>query len=225
MRVPICFVRCPAAWGAIAFSAVAITTDQVSAGYIATALVGGQSSVIVPRGRGVDIDLVLTADQGTPAHDSVILSLLFSSPGLRYLGYEWAEPFPNQTDILAIFDDSVPRWQDLPAMLTPDLLRGPGFPADAVDVQLSNIAADGAFGLGRLVTLHLEVPGDYAGPDLIQVSAIPDTFALGFEQVPAVAGNSLVIIVPTPGVAFTFVFVGLSIPARRRLRRRLCAQV
>lgn len=170
------------------------------AGYIVTPLVGGQSAIVVGRGNSLSLDIVLTSDGVASQHDSVVLDLIFSAPGLLYTSYEWAAPFPNRGDDLALFDDSVPAWHNLPAILSADSLRGPSRPTDQVDLQLSSLATEGHFGTGRLVTLVLLVPTDYSGPDEIVIRAAPDTFALGFNEVPSMGGAPFIITIPNPGV-------------------------
>ena len=184
-----------------AFGVVAAATLPAQADFIVTPLVQGQSIWHTAIGATIRLDIVVGTDHPGSTLDSVLMGLLFSAPGLRYTSYEWAGSFPNRDDLLSIFDDSVPSWTNLPALLSADLLRGPGHPADAVDIQLSNIAADVPFSEGRLVTLILEVPREYTGPGMIEVSAFPDTFAMGFEEISTRAGTPLTIIIPGPGVA------------------------
>lgn len=144
---------------------------------------GGADAATVVLGQTVTLDVALAATSGA-THNSAILRLVSSAPGLVYESYNWHAPYRNGT----LDDDSKPLLRDLPATLSAATLQGPGYPADAVDVELSNVTGDdGSFGAGNLVSVALRVPADYRGPSVIEISAVPTAIANGFELIPATA--------------------------------------
>ena len=145
----------------------------------------GFSAATVAPGSTFDLDVSLISD-ALDRHNSAILRLSFSAPGLIYQAYKWAEPYQDSTSD----DDSKPLKSSLPVRLSSDTLSGSGYPTGVVDVELSNVIDQGPpFGTGRLLTLAFQVPADYSGAGNIIISAVPDTFADGFIPVPALAGS------------------------------------
>lgn len=188
------------------------------ADYIIDLKSNGSSIVTVQPGASFNLDVVLSGEPDT-VHNSAIFQLEFSTPGLLYESYSWASPYVTGN----IFDDSKPFTDDLPAVLTDDLLKGPGYPADVVNIELSNVVPvpGETFGSGVLVTLLLTVPEGWDGASLIEIIAVPDTFADGFDEVNVIAGTSMMIVIPAPPVSILMggMLCMLGCGAARRRRR------
>ena len=174
----------------------------VSAGYMLSPLVGGTASEIsVLPGQAFGLDFMLTSDAGD-VHRSAVFQAEFSAGGLVLESYSWASPYDNGT----IDDFSTPHFSALPATIDGDSFVSGANPPGTVDIDLQNVLAAGSpsFGSGRLITLQLRVPADWAGPSDVTIRAIPDEFfnfgAGGGSQVPAGPGGLFTVnIIPTPG--------------------------
>lgn len=189
---------------------MAMASVRAEGAYIVSPMVAGQSGAIVAPGATFELDVVLASPTGA-VHNSAIFALEFSTPGLEYLGYTWAAPYAAGT----VFDDSLPRLDDLPTTLSPGTLTGPGYPDGVVDVELSNVAESGGFGVGVLATLTLRVPDAFPAQTVL-ITVRPDTFAMGFDEVPAAAGPAFeLVVVPSPGAWLAAVF-GAAAAVRRR---------
>lgn len=189
---------------------------NATADYVLTPRSGGSGSAIVGRGRTLNLNLGLTSDS-SDTHTSAIFRVVFSSPGLTYQSYLWQAPYSNTSGD----DDSTPRAEQLPVTLTADTLSGPSFPPGVVDVELSNVVESGTFGQGSLVTLTLGVPAGYTGPDSITISAAPDTFANGFDEIVTTAGPPFTLtIVPEPSAAVLGCAALLALSGRSLHRRQ-----
>jgi hypothetical protein len=178
---------------------VLVASAPAGADYILTPLCGGSSSATVWPGEAFDLEIAPDSNQAD-VHVSAIFTVVFSSPGLPYLSCDWAEPY---TENGLGLDDSDPPLASLPVLLVADTLAGAGYEGGLVDIALSNVPDGGGatetFGTGRLVTLALAVPGDYAGPDPVTITVEPDTFGQGFVWV----GDRLEhVTVPTGGGSF-----------------------
>ncbi|MBC7771464.1 MAG: hypothetical protein H7210_03100 [Pyrinomonadaceae bacterium] len=172
------------------------------------------TSITRTPGQSFDLDITLTSD-AADQHNSAIFRVVFSSPGLVYQDYEWSTPYVTG----GIFDDCLPPIADLPVIISPQLVQGPGFPAGVSDIELSNVVGSGTFGVGLLARLTFLVPSDYAGADQMTISVAPDTFARGFDEIPTLAGTSVLVTIPAP-VTSTMLILGLGVGVPRR---RQCA--
>lgn len=146
----------------------------------------GAASRTVQVGEAFNLDVVLFSDV-SDVHNSAILRLVFSAPGLFYDSYLWSPPYGNGTSE----DDSKPLARQLPLLLNTNTLTGAGYPNGAVDLELSNVTStQPGFGSGTLVRLTLSVPLDYAGPTNVTVTIRPESFANGFNNIPTVPSSS-----------------------------------
>lgn len=195
-------------------TAVAAMGSQAHASYIVTPRVNGSNAAIVAPGQSFNVDIVLNSN-ANDVHNSAIVRVVFSAPGLMYESYAWSAPYQTGS----IFDDSHPGLGALPALLTARLLSGPGYPSGVVDIELSNVVPSGVFGAGMLASLSLSVPLNYAGPSQISISAAPDTIANGFNVIAAQGGEALVVqVVPAPSV-LSIALASLCLHSRRRAQR------
>ena len=168
--------------------------------YVMSLSSGGTNAVTVARGGAVNLDVVLTST-AADGHNSAIFRLIATAPGLSYESYSWQAPYLNGT----LDDDSKPLMKDLPTVLTASTLQGLGYPADIVDVELSNVTGDGSdFTNGTLVSLVLRVPADYQGPESITITGAPSAIANGFTLVPTTMAGSFTITVGATNTAPRF---------------------
>jgi hypothetical protein len=127
---------------ALVVLAMVLLPSAARADYILTPVHDGNSSAIVEPGDSV----TLTIDLDSNAGDEHVLSLfrvVFSSPGLIYESYAWAQPpYANGTPD----DDSRPVIGELPVLLTAETLSGLGYADGVVDIELSNVTEDGGAG-------------------------------------------------------------------------------
>lgn len=175
----------------------------------------GTTAALVQPGTVLSLDISISSAAGEQ-FDSAIVRLQFSAPGLWIDAFSWSSPFATG----GTFDDSIPSAASLPALITPALLQGPGYPPLTSDIEFSNVTTSGKFQSGILVSMLLRVPLDYSGPPQILVAAIPDGFYSGFAEVAATSGTPFVISVPSPSAA-TAGFV-LWVLTGRRLRKTTC---
>lgn len=195
-------------WPLLAFLGA---SGAASADYILTPLCQGANSVEIEPGDTFTVDLVLTSEDASE-HISAIFRVEFSLPGLIYKSYEWNSPYSTGT----VDDESVPKSLDLPIVLTADLVAGPGYPNDAVDLELSNVTDYGMFETGRIASLTLAVPSDAQDAN-VTVSVVPGVFDDGFSEVTAAPGNNLlVVIVPEPGGLALLAVLGTIVLSRWR---------
>lgn len=177
--------------------------------YVLTPLCDGQSTATVAWGETFVLDFVLTSD-ASDVHNSAIFQVVFTSPGLTYTAYDWASPY----DELLSLDDSTPPLASLPLTIDQDVFVNPVQPT-LVDVELSNALVGSTFGTGALVSLTLTVP---AGSDLagsVYIVALPDTFADGFDEIPAIGGTPFeLLVIPEPSSALALLAAALLL--RRR---------
>lgn len=198
--------------------ALATTCGTTQAGYVLSPLSNGSATASIHPGDSFELDLVLSTDAGD-VHDSAILRVVFSTPGLSYLGYEWSAPY----DVM--YDDSDPllgdeSYFDPPLVLDEQTLSGVGYPDDVVDVELSNLILIDSFGEGTLATLTLGVPQSFEPGQTIEISVEPDTFADGLRPVATTAGEPFALaVVPEPATA-TLLLAVLAAVACQRLRVR-----
>lgn len=199
---------------------VALLPTTAAAGYILTPTVNAQATWNAPTGSTFTVDLTLSSDgsPGTLLHDSSLFYMLFSAPGLTYESYAWQLPY-SQNPADQELEDCVPSRGQLPAAISSTLLSGGLLPQDGIDIQLSNLSFDQPFATGLIARLTFSVPVDYAGPSEILISAQPDTFALGFDVVPAIAGAPLTITIPGAGPVMPLL-ASLTFIAIRRRRPR-----
>lgn len=200
---------------------LALTSTACADYIISPELQNGSTSVSLAPGDPFDLYIRLTSDD-SGQHNSVIFQVVFEewstglpAPGLSYETYDWRASYQNRSEG-SLDDDSHLLDTDLPAILAEDTLSGAGYPANTVDVELSNVLDTGAFGVGDLVVLTLKVPYGYTGSDTVRISVVPDTIAEGFSEITTTAGDDFMLtVVPEPG---TMVLLGLSclLLARRR---------
>lgn len=170
------------------------------------------SSSFVTPGSVVEVAFDVT---GVGAHNSAIFRVAWSVPGMTLLSYQWSAPY----DTGGLFDDSRPVLTLLPAVITPNLVAGFGYPEGVCDIELSNVIPPGraSFLTGEIARLSFRVD-----PSLPQstfsLSVIPDTFALG-SQVRAVEAGPAIgfFVIPSAGSVQALV-VGCMLSSRRRRR-------
>jgi hypothetical protein len=159
-------------------------TANLRAEYVVVLNQGGLSSVSAKRGEVVELDLSLLTS-AADRHNSAVLRLQFSAPGLIYKGYEWQTPYRNGDD----HDDSKPLRSGLPVLLE---AASASEPDGGIEVELSNVVPLGGletrFASGTFVKLTLEIPADYNGPETVKIGVEPDVFADGFRAVRTTAG-------------------------------------
>jgi hypothetical protein len=170
-----------------------LAASSARATYTLTPLCNGSSAAQVTPGASFLIDLNLTSDAGDMC-DSVIFDVSLSSPGLVLNEYVWGGAYYESG-----FDNSTPQ-------------------------HFENFTlSDPAFGTGRLLTLSMTVPSDYAPTsDLISVHVEPGTFALGTTTFTPIAGSDLKLtVVPEPATFFmaalsSLLFGAFSLRQRRK---------
>ena len=184
-------------------------TTAAHADYTLTATSAGASSAMAAPGSDVKIEIQLTSD-ASDVCNSAIYRVEFSAPGLQYMGYLWTSPFES-----GLFDDSFPQALDLPAILDDNSLDGVGYPVGVVDIELSNVTTSGVFATGMLTSLEFHVPADWSGAESVEITVVPDTFANGFTTIPATAGSTFTLLIPSPSVG-PLAVVTLVLGTRRR---------
>ncbi len=88
-------------------------------GLVLTPLSAGSASATVEWGDSFTLDFELTSDAGD-VHDSAVLQVVFTEPGLIYEAYDWTAPYSP------LYDDSDPLSADLSVILDGDTLSGSG---------------------------------------------------------------------------------------------------
>ncbi|MBL8745522.1 MAG: hypothetical protein JNK58_04105 [Phycisphaerae bacterium] len=200
-------IGCLAAWSAVAAPA--------QAGYMMGLSSGGAASASVLPGDSIELQVAITADS-SETHNSAIFRVLFSSAGLRYMGYSWSSPYLNGT----LDDDSKPLGGSLPVVLDDLTLTGVGYPAGVVDVELSNVLPVGPnFGSGIIARMTLQVPETYNGAPEVQISLAPDEIALNGSTVSTRTGGFFNLIIPSPSVSAGGFLVAASGLLNRKRRR------
>lgn len=197
--------------------AMTLAVGSASGDYILTPTVNNQSTWNAPVGTTFTVDVTLSGS-GSPGpllHDSSLFYMVFSAPGLMYEAYSWQLPY-SQNPADQELEDCVPSRAQLPALITPQLLSGGLLPVDGVDIQLSNLSFDQPFATGLMARLTFTVPLDYSGPSEIVLVAQPDTFALGFDEVPAISGAPLTITIPATGSVLSLALPFACAVIRRR---------
>lgn len=184
---------------------VVLGTQSGLADYLLTPLSDGANQRSVLWGETFTLDLELASDSGD-THDSAILQIIFTRPGLSYEAYTWGAPYTNDP----LYDDSTPDFAALPTLIDADTFVDPLNPS-LIDVELSNVLIGDDFGVGTLASLTLHVPDDYGFQGALYIAVQPDTFADGFNVVPTTGGQVFELnIIPEPtmlallllGVAF-----------------------
>jgi len=201
--------------------------QAAQANYILTPKLNGSgaSSVTVAKGGTTAIDFILSST-GSDVHDSAIFQVTFSAPGLTETTYLWASPYANASpsDVFR-FDDSTPNVintgdgrAQTPATITQSTFVNNARPTD-IDIEFNNITQSGKFSTGNLVTMSLQVPASWSGPNSVTIAVIPDTFDNVFTSIPTTAGPNftLNIGVPEPG---SLSLAGFSLGAILLRRRR-----
>jgi hypothetical protein len=112
--------------------------ERASAEYTISASSGGLSSVNAAPGQTVNVDVVLTSN-AADVHNSAIFRVVFSEPGIEYLGYSWSSPYSM------LFDGSTPDLASLPGVITASTLSGLAYPSGIADVEMSNVTDSGVF--------------------------------------------------------------------------------
>lgn len=190
---------------------VGFASSQAMADYTISMTSGGEPSAVVLPGNSFVLDIGLWSSTQA-VHNSSIVRVVFSEPGLVYESYEWHAPYTNGSS----FDDSLPHASALPAILNAGLLSGPAYPPDVVDVELSSVVPTGHFGQGDLVSMLLTVPADYSGPSQIDIWLEPDTIANGFTEVHVSPSPVFLLIVPSPSSASLAFSLACICSCRRR---------
>ncbi len=181
------------------------------ADYVIAATSDGLSSVNAVPGQVVAVDVGLTSNT-SDVHNSAIFRVVFSEPGIEYVGYTWRPPYGTT------FDASTPSAVSLPAILSATTLDGAAYPAGVADVELSNVTDSGVFSSGVIAQLLVRVPIGWSGSGSVQVTVVPDTIANGFDVVPTTSGGALTLVIPTPG-SMALALVGVVGALRRRPRK------
>lgn len=191
--------------------------QQASADVILSVSAEGASTVLTPGGQ---ITLAVVAGQPlsspvTP-FNSAIFTVECSLEGVVLMEYLWQTPFETGTAL----DDSSPRRNLLPLPITNALLDGPGTRPDTADFLLSNVlptpGPGASFQAGLLARFTIQIPDSLAGAQFT-VRARPDTFALGFDAVPAALGTGVTIVVlPTPSAGMLLAGAAGLLSRRRR---------
>lgn len=200
---------------AVVVSAIAALAAgaEAEAAYMMSIASNGSSSAVVLPGDSVLLQVELSSDGGD-VHNSAIFRMIFSAPGLKFLGYEWASPYLNGT----LDDDSKPLANMLPLLLDDGTLSGVGYPNGVVDIEFSNVLPVGPnFGSSVLVTLELEVPDNYSGDEVIQISLAPDQIAIFGNEIETHTDQGFTLFIPAPS-AWVMV-CGAGMVGMRRGRR------
>jgi hypothetical protein len=183
----------------VATAVAALTSCHAAAraDYTITATSGGASSVTVGTGLDFDVEIHLDSDGGD-VHNSAIYRVVLSLAGIEYTGYAWGAPYQTGT----AFDDSFPFIDFLdpksPLEILATTLAGPGYPAGAIDVELSNVVPSGTMSEGLITTLNLRIPPGYPLEPL-SICIEPDFIALGFRMIAAEAGPPLEVTITLAG--------------------------
>jgi len=165
-----------------------------SPSYLLLPLSGGLDHLTVAAGESFDLDFVLSSEDGA-SHVSAIFQAYFDRPGLEYLSYSWASPFPTGVS----YDSSFPVLSTLPATIDVDTLAGLRYEPNYADVELANATGGPDFTVGTLVTLTLHVPEDYPYHGAMIIASMPDSFVDGGgEEVPTLGGTFELTITPEP---------------------------
>ena len=189
---------------------VVVSAEQASGDYILRPLVGGSSQASVLPGESFTIDFVLSGG-ANDRHDACEFLVVFSSPGFFLNSYAWRLPYSM------LFDLSTPSASQLPVDITASLLQGGSLPEDEVDIVLSNLTDSGDFGSGVLVSMSLQVPLAWSGPDVVDILVIPELFSNGFAPVVANAAESLTVTIPVPSALSVLAIHPLFMTRRRRV--------
>lgn len=171
---------------------------------------------VVP-GSSFDVRVSVRTPAGTASFNSSIFEVVLGASGVVLEAYDWASPYATGS----IFDDGTPSSAALPLAITASTLSGPGHAAGVIDFGLSNVAESGSMQASTvsiaLVMLRFRLAGDWSGPSLFTISAIPDTFADGFDIVTAVQDATLTVnVVPSIGAVWMLPAIALLGTRRRR---------
>lgn len=206
-------------------AATALIAAPAHAAYTLTPLKSGtnESSVNVLPGNSFAVDFVLTSNNSDVSKSAIFRPTL-SASGLILQTYQWQGGYVNATSANSE-DKSTPNVVDqldgrpvTPTAITDTTYTEPGVPGagSPIDANMTNVQ-DGTFGVGNLVTLTFQVPAGWTGPNLIALTAVPDTFANGFVFVPTTAGPAFTInVVPEPGSLGVAALLAGGLLARRR---------
>jgi len=180
------------------------------ADYLAVPLHDGADTLSLEPNSTFELDIVLTGEPGD-VHDSAILDVTFSLPGLVYEAYAW-----HGDHVTGGLDDmSDPDAGGL--LADPQVVTAATYsPTPAVDVHLENLTEFGTtFASGELVTLTLHVPADMP-LGTVTITAVPDQFFDGMALVPSAPGPAFTLtIIPEPTSA-VLLLAGLAALLRRR---------
>jgi len=213
-------VKIKTAIAAARFSVICLTpaliTTAASAAYTLEPQLATGNSFINPTIDGnFTVNFALTSDAVGPAqdrHNSVVFRVAFSRPGVIITGFTWGAPYTTGAD-------AFPTTGSLPLAVMPTTYILPIGDIGENDIEFSNVipTPTGRFGVGTILSLNLRLPADYEVGQLF-VSAVPDTFADGFTEIPSVAGlRLLMVVVPAPSASAGLVLAGAL--AFRRKRR------
>lgn len=216
-------------WGlALVFGVgVALASSSARADYVVSVVEsGGGSALVVLPGDTVDLGVSLVSNAGD-IHDSMVLDVVFSEPGLLYNSY-LLDPVAYNTGDLWITDYSVPNMNPdplhaalllvAPHAINADSYLAPGNPG-LLDIhfEAGTKVAGTTFGEGMLLTFVLEVPTGYPmGPVLID--AAPVLFGLTpFDEICGVPGQTFTLeVIPEPATLALLALGGVAVLRRRR---------
>jgi hypothetical protein len=170
-----------------------ICSGTVCADYILQPLVNGQTSVTVQPGDSFVLDLDLSSTV-SDSHYAGIFTVEFSKPGLSYLDHTWSTPYVTSS----ADNRSVPTISECPIVLTESSYVAGSSDPGTVDVYFENFLNSGEFGVGKIVSMNLDVPSGFPLGD-VSVRAIPIGFDKGFD-IPSTGGMFTLHVVPEPGI-------------------------
>jgi len=179
------FVR--GAASALSLACAAAASAGGDAGVLNCVSANGLPTVGARPGQGFVARVALASDLPL-VYNSAIFRVEISRNGVGIEGHEWAQPFetlgPTDFSLLGVY---------IPSVIDSETLAGPTYPANVIDVEFANFLLAGDTGTGPVVDVELVMPAKIAPGQTFTVTAVPDTFGLGFVELPVATGSSLTV--------------------------------